>query len=440
MTREGEARPLASQQKQARPGLRLAAAGSRRRWQPAGRPALLGALVAGLLLAAPTAHAELAVSANDAKVRLIDGKVTVVSNPPADTATFIDLRSTPPKVLAELEVPNSVVGPPLNVALTPKEDIALIASSMKIDPADPSKQTPDDRVTVIDIAPLKPSIVGRIKSAVGVKTAPAVPKVLATLTAGKGASGIAINKAGTLALVANRAEGTVSVFSIAGSTVTSVGKVTLGGENSGPSAIAIAPDGKSAFVTRDADNRISVLAIDGTTVTVAPHEIAAGLRPYGIDIAAAGDAAVVANIGVGGGDADTISVIDLKLDPPRVVNTYTVGPTPEGLKMSPDGKYVAVTVTNGSNRPPSSPLFSDHALLQVWSRTGTQLAKVAELPIGRWCQGIAWAGNSRTLLVQCMVEEEITIVRFSGLGGKSLQKAGIIKTKGGPAGIGTARP
>jgi DNA-binding beta-propeller fold protein YncE len=403
------------------------------------RRPLLGALAAGLLLAAPTARAELAVSANDAKVKLLDGTVTVQQSPQPDTVSFIDLRSTPPKVLAEIEVPNSVFGPPFNVAVTPREDLALVASSMKIDPADPSKQVPDDRLTVIDIAPLKPSIVGRIKSAVGVKTAPAVPKVLATLTAGRGASGIAINKAGTLALVANRGEGTVSVFSIAGSTVTPVAKVTVGGEQSGPSAIAIAPDGKSALVTRDADNRITTLAIDGTTVTVAPREIAAGLRPYGIDVAASGEVAVVGNVGVGGGDADTISVIDLKADPPRVATTYTVGQAPEGLKISPDGQYVAVTVTNGSNKAPNSPFYGD-ALLQVWSRTGTQLAKVAELPIGHWCQGIAWAANGRTLLVQCMLEEEITVVRFSGLSGKSLQKAGVIRTKGGPAGIGTARP
>ena len=342
--------------------------------------------------------------------------------------------------LAEIEAPNSVVGPPLNVAISPKEDIALVASSMKIDPDDASKQMPDDRVTVIDISELKPTLVGRIKSVVGVKSAPAVPKILATLTAGKGAAGVAINKAGTLALVANREEGTVSVFSIAGRNVTAAGKVTVGGEKSGPSAIAIAPDDKTALVTRDADNRISVLAIDGSTVSLTPREIAAGLRPYGIDISPKGDVAVVANIGVGGGDADTISVIDLKLDPPRVVSTYTVGQTPEGIKISPDGKYVATTVMNGSNKAPNSPFFNDSGLLEVWSRTGTQLAKAGELGIGRWCQGIAWASNSKTLLVQCMVEEEIEIVRFSGFSGKSLQRAGAIKTRGGPAGIGTARP
>ena len=75
-----------------------------------------------------------------------------------------------------------------------------------------------------------------------------------------------------------------------------------------------------------------------------------------------------------------------------------------------------------------------------WSRNGTQLTKTAELPIGHWCQGIAWSTNAKTLLVQCMVEEEISVIRFSGLSGKSLQKVGSIKTKGGPAGIRTAEP
>jgi DNA-binding beta-propeller fold protein YncE len=232
----------------------------------------------------------------------------------------------------------------------------------------------------------------------------------------------------------------VSVFTIAGTTVAAAGKVTVGGEKSGPSAVAFTPDGRRALVTLDADHRIVVLSVDGAKVEATKRVISAGLRPYGLDIAPKGEVAVVANIGMGGGDADTISVIDLKLDPPRVVNTYTVGQTPEGIKISPDGKYVAVTVMNGSNKPPGSPFFKANSLLQVWTRNGTQLLKAGELPIGKWCQGIAWASNSRSLLVQCMVEEEIVVVRYSGLTGRSLQRVGTIKTKGGPAGIRTAEP
>lgn len=399
-----------------------------------GAAVLAAVLVAGSAVAA---YAQLAVSANDAKVKLVNGKTEVVKSPPPDTVSIIDLRASPPKVLAELDVPNSVVGPPSNVAVSPKEDIVLVASAMQIDPADATKTIPDDKLTVIDIAPLKPGILKRL----GISKGPApAPKVIATLQAGKGAAGIAINKAGTLALVANRAEGTVSAFTIAGTTVTAVGKVTVGGEKSGPSGIVFAPDGKTALVTLDADNKIVVLSVAGSKVEATKRVISAGLRPYGIDITPKGEVAVVANIGMGGGDADTISVIDLKQDPPRVVNTYSVGQTPEGIKISPDGKYVAVTVMNGTNKPSDSPFFKDSGILQIWTRTGTQLAKAAELPVGKWCQGIAWSSNSRTLLVQCMVEEEIIVVRFSGLTGRSLQKVGSIKTKGGPAGIRTAEP
>ena len=168
--------------------------------------------------------------------------------------TFIDLRATPPKVLAEIEVPSSVVGPPTNVAVSPKEDIALVASAMRIDPAEPDQADPRRQADGHRPVAAEAELVTR--SARLSKGPLPAPKVLATLQAGKGAAGVSINKAGTLALVANRAEGTVSVFTIAGTTVTSAGKVTVGKPNSGPSHVVFTPDGKRALVTLDGDNRI----------------------------------------------------------------------------------------------------------------------------------------------------------------------------------------
>ena len=52
-------------------------------------------------------NAQLAVSANDAKVKLINGKQEVQTNPPADSVTVIDLKANPPKVLAELRCPTA---------------------------------------------------------------------------------------------------------------------------------------------------------------------------------------------------------------------------------------------------------------------------------------------------------------------------------------------
>ena len=248
-------------------------------------------------------------------------------SPPADTVTFIDLRASPPKVLAEIDVPNSVVGPPTNVAISPKEDIALVASSMQIDPADPTKQIPDDRLTVIDLSPLKPSLVGRLSTAVGAapKGGAPAPKVLTTLQAGKGASGRLHQQGGDpgsgrqpgrghrLRVHHQRHDG------------------DAGGQSDGrqagigPGHVVFAPDGKTrARHPQQRQSRRRCSRWTATRWTLTKREIASGLRPTAIDVAAKGEVAVVANIGISGsGDANTIGVIDLKLDPPRMVNSYT---------------------------------------------------------------------------------------------------------------------
>jgi DNA-binding beta-propeller fold protein YncE len=377
--------------------------------------ALRFAVCAAGLVCAASASAQIAVSANDNKAVLENGVVKVVPNPRPDTVTLINLASSPPVMIGEVEAPASVVGPPLSVAIAPDESIALVTSAMKISPADPTKQVPDNRMSVIDLT-ARP------------------PKVLAVVEAGLGAAGVSINRAGNLALVADRSAGTVSVFTIAGKTVTPAGKVDLGAPNSGPSHVVISPDGRTALVTRDNDHKISVLAIDGTNVTYTKRDLNAGLRPYGIDICAPGNIAVVANIGLGQGDHDTVSVIDLTLKPVRVVETITVGQTPEGIKCSPDGSFVAVVVMNGSNKPASSPFYNANGKLVLYQVNGKTLMKYAEAPIGNWSQGVAFGGGQ--VLVQNMVQREIQVFRLDT---KGLFDTGTrLKMSGGPAGIRTA--
>jgi DNA-binding beta-propeller fold protein YncE len=138
------------------------------------------------------------------------------------------------------------------------------------------------------------------------------------------------------------------------------------------------------------------------------------LRPYGLDISRDGSVAVVANIGRGGGDNDTISLIDLKANPPRVVETVTVGQTPEGIRLSPDGKLAAVTVMNGSNKPRESPFFNEAGKLILYRVDGTRLVPLAAAFIGRWSQGVEFSADSRTILVGNMVERNVQVLRWDG--------------------------
>jgi len=375
---------------------------------------LAAAVLAVASINVPAAHGQLLLSTNDNKVELVNGVTRVVANPPPDTLTVFDTRSWPPSVVAELDVPGSVVGPPFSVAVAPDESIALVTANEKLDPSDPTKRIANNTMSVVDL-----------------KATP--PRIVATLETGRAPAGVSINRAGTLALVANRAEGTVSIYTIQGTTVRPAGKVTVGDDKSGTSHVAISPDGTMALVTRDGDDRISVLSINGTRVEYTKRDLSAGLRPYGIDIASNGAFAAVANIGRGGGDADTVSLIDLKAKPPRVTSTVTVGQTPEGIKVSPDSSLVVAVVMNGSNKPKDSPFFHDGGKLVVLGVTGTELSRLGEAPIGHWSQGAAFSPDGKHVFVGNMVEKAIQVL---ALDGTTLRDTGLrLAVKGGPAAI-----
>jgi DNA-binding beta-propeller fold protein YncE len=379
-------------------------------------PSLLLTALLSLALA-PTAFAQIAISANDNKVARVDGAVQVVQNPAPDTITIIDLKANPPRAIAEIPVPASVVGPPFSVAITPDEGLALVAAAQKIDPADRTKAINDNRMSVIDL-----------------KSNP--PRVLATLETGASPAGLSINRQGTLALVANRGEGTVSAFTIQGKTVTPVGKVQVGPANGGPSHVMFTPDGKTALVTRDNDHFISVLSIDGTKVEYTKRDLSAGMRPYGLDISKDGSVAAVANVGRGGGDTDTVCLIDMKSNPLRVVETVSVGQTPEGIKFSPDGKLLAVVIMNGSEKPRSSPFYNDAGKLLLYRVEGMRLIGLAAAWIGHWSQGIAFSPDNKVILVGNMVERDVQVLRWDDVSLKDLGER--IKVNGGSAALRTA--
>ena len=386
---------------------------------PHRRAPIVAALALLAVAIAPVADAQIAVSANDNKVVLVNGVVTVVGSAPPDTVSIIDLKASPPRVIGEVPAPVSVAGPPLSVAVTPDESLALVTASNKVDPTDATKQAPNNQVSVIDL-----------------KANP--PKVLATLQAGQGAAGVSINRQGTLALVSNLVDGTVSVFTIQGKTVTPAGTVEVGGAKAGGGMVAITPDGKTALVSRNTDNKVSVLSIEGTRVEYTKRDMTPGLRPIVMDVAATGAFAVVGHLAGGPtGDSDAVTLMDLTAKPPRVVDTVGVlGSTAEGLKISPDATVVAVVVHNGSNRPKESPFFNDAGKLVIVRVTGKTLARVAEAPIGHWSQGVAWSPDGKTLLVGNMVEKDYWVFSWDG---STLKDTGHrVKVNGGPAGIRTA--
>jgi DNA-binding beta-propeller fold protein YncE len=379
---------------------------------------LLAAVVTSALPIA--AMADVIVSSNDGH-SVMDAQKTIVAPNPAgpDTITVIDVKSYPPKITATFQAPGSVVGPPGAIWLSKDESWGIVTSATKADAAAKSGGiSPDDRVAVFDLT-ANP------------------PRVTQTLTAGLGATQVRVSPSGTLALIANRAEGTVSVFTVKDKQLTAAGKVDTGNPKSLPSAVVFVDD-KNALLTRGGDNMVNILHIDGTNVTLDPRPITTGLGPYTMDINAAHTLAAVSNMGRGDGDEDSVSLIDLKSKPYRVVGTFGVLSGPEPMKFSPDGRFLAIGSENGSTKPADNPFHSDHGLLGLYAVEGQTLRKITQAPTGAWIEAIAFARDGKTVLIQGMQDRKIEVFRWDGktlIRGKSLAIDGA-----GPESFATAWP
>lgn len=382
---------------------------SRGRWSFA----ILWALL-GLTIAPPTWAGHLVLSANDGKYPNVDGVYKVADPAPPDTLTVLDVSGFPPRVVAEIEVRHSVTAPPTSVVLTPDEKLALVSAPNRVDPNDKTKLVLEDVIQVVDL-----------------EASP--PKIIADVSLGSHPLGLSINRTGDLALAAQVNEGTVSVLTIGGKTVTLVGKVKVGDEKSRVGHVAISPDGKWALASKRGENTVAILTIDGTKVEYTKRDVTVGTQPYAVEISPDGKLAVVANVGRGSGDADTITLIDMTLRPIRSVDHVMVGQWPEGVAISPDGLWLAVGISNGTNRPKDSPFRAENGKLLLFSLRGGKAVKVAEALTGKNTQGVTFTPDGKYLLVQNYVERELAAYRMTGTG---LEDTGVrVKVRGHPASI-----
>jgi DNA-binding beta-propeller fold protein YncE len=372
----------------------------------------IASLIVGVSLIAMPVAAQTVISANDGKQILVDGVQTVPDHPVADSISILKFQKGKAQLAQTLHLPTSVIGPPASLAITPDGHYAIISAARRI-AADPKQIEPDDKVTVVSLTGKRARIVQRTQ-------------------AGAGASGVAISPDGKTVLIANRAEGTVSVFAFAKGRLTATDKINLGNDKAGPAMPVFYAKGTRALLTRDGDNLVSVLTIDNGKVALVPDSISPGLRPYEISVAGDQHYAVTACIGGGGLTVDSLKLIDLSGAAPKVVDSVESGLTPEGVRMSPDGKYVAVTVNNGSNASPSTPNYHKDGRLQIWRIDAGKLVLAAEAPMGGWGQGVAWRKDSAALLVQSMRDNQLQAFAFDG---KALTHGKDIAMPTGPAAI-----
>jgi DNA-binding beta-propeller fold protein YncE len=348
-------------------------------------------LAAGAVQAAP-----FMIVGNDEKLLWDDNGKPVLSPPGKDSVLIVDLADPlDPKIVANLPLKNSVVGPPVNLAIDPTGAIALVADSMNvIKDGESLKLAPDDKIHVIDL-----------------KANP--PKLIETISAGKQPSGLSFSPSGSLALVANRADKSISVLSIKGTEVKVIDTVVIGEE---VSHVVFTPDGKRALATKFPGHKVALLDVAGDKVTYTKLDLPAGLWPYNVEVAPGGKIALTAdngNAGASDGSVDTTSVIDLEAQPPRVIDRLVVGDGPEGLAISPKGDVAVSVILAGSNNKPAY-FYHRNGFLSVLRIEGKRVTKIKEIEVGGLPEAAVFTPDGRYLLVGNYLDQDFSILKVEG--------------------------
>lgn len=348
-------------------------------------------VLAAALVAAPAQAATTDILIGlDSKVGFTDqGQVNI--QPGTDKLLVLDVSNPgQPKIRATLDLANSLLGPPTNLQITPDGRLGLLANSVT-HAADGAgwKITPDDKLFVIDL-----------------DTKP--PKLIDTVTVGKQPSGLAISRDGKLVLIANRAGKSVSVLSIDGTSVKHLADVDLGQEAAG---VAIAPDGKRALAVMNLANKVAVLAIDGQTVTYdKTQDIPVGANPYNVDIMPSGNFAIVGSTGAGRDNADPLTTIALTGPHPHVTSLMTAGTGPEGMAISPDGRYLVAPLLLGTTGKKSDYFYGPHgqAVLLGIAPDGT-LKVDNRAALGAVPEGIAFSRDSHYVYIGNYADKSLQV-------------------------------
>ena len=381
---------------------------------------------AGLLLclsivASPAALcADIIVSAQDGKFVRVDGRATFPEPAPSDSLVVIDASTFPPAIKGTVEgLEHTVQGPPQAVAVTPDGKLAIVAAPTRYDYA-AKKEMFDNFVQVIDIEASPPKLIGKVD--VGGHT-----------------NGLSINREGTLLLAAAH-DGTVKVLGIDGKNVKLLDQVKVGEKRL--SGISFTHDGKAAIVAQRDENGAAVLSIEGMSVKLTTEKISTGVTPYAVDVSSDGKWAVIGNTGVTGmlglvgrtvGDADVVTLVDVSKRPFRAVQQISVPSTPEGVAISPDGRWIAVSCMAGSNLTTDNVGRNKIGKLLLFEIKDGWASKANEVAGAEAAQGVVFSQDSKQVLLQMDVERAIGV--FAVRDGKLVDTGERLKLAAGPVSI-----
>lgn len=404
--------------------------------------------------AVPAAAADLLVVGIDRKIAFTENGLEKVA-PTKDELLVYDIETDPakPRLLERWEASNSVIGPPTNIAVGPDGNRIVLADSLRwVETSDGWNGVPTERMEVHARVPTDDPPTWFVASSVGrtfIKNGVTTDGNMRTQP-----SGLAFGHGGEVA-IALRAVGAVTTIEVAEPVRDTDGGYGIPaghglpdtwisvGKGSQPAAVAFTPDGDRILVAKFAAHAVGVLERDGDGWSYnEADDLTVGRWPYNVQVSPLGTVAIVANNGNAGmpdGHVDTVSVIDLTAEPPRVVEHVVVGDGPEGLAISPDGRWALVTILNGSAPHMRDAWYGNPTgLVAVLAIDGTEVTLADTIEVGRFPEGVGFNKAGTHAYVGDLLDDRVTIL---AVGTEGVTHTGTyVELPGPPASLRTCLP
>ncbi|OAM88751.1 lactonase family protein [Termitidicoccus mucosus] len=332
-----------------------------------------------LLVCAPWCAAAparmLVVSAND-QASGYAGNMFVRPGARPGGVTVVDFSASPVRAWHVEGVPCSVIGPPSCVAVSADGGEILVSAAMQPDPDDAGKLRTDSRVTR-----LRPGANGWARAG--------------EIEVGAQVSGIAFSRDAKRAWVALRAEGAVGLVGLRDDGMQVKGKWTFATGADSLSDIELSPDERTAFATLHTTATLLVLRVEADGALVEKQRLQLPRGAYHIGFLPDGKRALV-----GCTVDDVMCVLEEHDGAWRIRETIPTGRTPEGVFISPDGRWVAVTCFDGANMLIKNNLwFGQPSRVYIYSvNKDGAIKREQSLDLKNVLQGAAFTADSRTLV------------------------------------------
>lgn len=329
-----------------------------------------------------------------------------------DTLTVLALPIREPSTpWAQIHVSNSVIGPPNALAVSRDGNTAFVVETRGPAPA--------GAVSIEELPP------GQLLFAIDM-TDPLAPRIVGTANVGTNPMAVDVHPAGDLAAVATSVpHEQIVMVPIEGSTLGEpLAWPLLGVDDTSaiPSCVAWRPDGRVLAVTLPDQDLVVFLEF-----TRNENEGSMGLRPWGAPVRVGkypysgrftpdGRHFITTDLQWGrdveefrvGAPEGRLSVVrlgdpgdDITAPVHEVVSVATVGVSPEGLAISPDGRFVVTANLRRSYLEETDPRLTPGgslSLLTLNERTG-ELTPVSEVDLDGMPEGIAFDANGNFVVV-----------------------------------------